>query len=322
MPWMRWGPGLPARQHRRALRLDRHHPQSRVALAQILADAGDRAPGSHAGDEHVHAAVQRPLDLRARRAPVGLRVGGVRELVGQEHVVLARHRARGLDGLAHAAERLGDVHARAIQPQQALALAAHALRQRQHQVIALGGAHERQRDPRVAARRLDDRRAPGLDPAFGLGGLDHRHADAVLDAAARVERLELGEQLDAVVRGGRALEHLRKPDQRRAPDELRNVDRDFGHRPDDNSGRRGARGLERPRSGAGASGRPADGRRKTPPAHHQLAFSPPAAAGFRDGARAGARDFAVAALGDLNSSPSVALAVTEYSLLALVVALR
>ena len=134
------------------------------------------------------------------RAPVGLGVGGVGELVGQEDVRLARHRARRLDRLAHPAERLGDVDARAVQPQQALALAAHPLRQREHELIALGGADERERDAGVAAGRLDDRGASRLDPPFGLGRLDHRDADAVLDAAAGVEGLELGEQLHAVLR--------------------------------------------------------------------------------------------------------------------------
>ena len=35
---------------------------------------------------------------------------------------------------------------------------------------------------------------PGSIAAFRLGGLDHRHADPVLDAAARVVGLELGEE--------------------------------------------------------------------------------------------------------------------------------
>ena len=89
--------------------------------------------------------------------------------------------ARGRHRLAHPAQRLGDVHTRAVQPQQALALAAHPLREREHELIALRGAHERERDAGVAAGRLDDRRAARLDPAVPLGGLDHRHADAVLD---------------------------------------------------------------------------------------------------------------------------------------------
>ena len=34
---------------------------------------------------------------------------------------------------------------------------------------------------------------PGLEQAGALGGLDHRQADPVLDRAARVEHLELGQ---------------------------------------------------------------------------------------------------------------------------------
>ena len=136
------------------------------------------------------------------RAPMRLWVGGIGELVGQEDVVARRHLLGRLDGLVHAAERLGDLEARAVERQQALALAAHALRQRQHQVVALGGTDERQRDPGVAAGRLDDRRAPWLDQALALGGLDHRQTDAILDAAARIERLDLRENLRAACPSG------------------------------------------------------------------------------------------------------------------------
>ena len=224
------GPGLSPGQHRGAARLDRDDPQPRVALAQVLAHAGDRAAGADAGDEGVHAAVEGTLDLRTGAAPVGLGVGGVRELVGQEHVLRARDRARGLDRLGHPPERLGHIHAGPVQAQQALALATHALGQGQNEVVSLGRTHEGERDARVAAGGLDDRRAARLDPAFRLRGLDHGHADAVLDASARVERLELGEQLYAVVGGRRALQHLGQSDQRRGTDKLRNVDRDSRHR--------------------------------------------------------------------------------------------
>ena len=203
MPWMRCGPGRPpestaepcgstATTRRLGLTCSRRYSPTPVIVPPVPTPATSTST--------------RPSSARAIsgpvRAPVGLGVGRVGELVGQEHVVVARHRPRRRDRLAHPADRLGDVHARAVQAQQALALAAHALRQRQHQLIALGGAHERERDARVAAGRLDDRRAARLDPAFRLGRLDHRHADAVLDAAARVERLELREQLDAVLAAG------------------------------------------------------------------------------------------------------------------------
>ena len=157
-------------------------------------------------------------------AVVRVRVGGVGELVGEPERVVARERLRGGDRLVHAAERLRDLELRAVEPQQPLALAAHALREREDQVVALGRADEGQRDAGVAARRLDDRGAPGLDPALGLGGLDHRDPDAVLDGAAGVEHLELGEQRCRRVRQQAGQLH-----HRRAADPVSNVDRDRGH---------------------------------------------------------------------------------------------
>ena len=200
--------------------------QRRVALLQVRAGAGDRAAGADAGDEVVDPAVERLPDLGPGRAAVRLGIGGVGELVGQPGVGLAGERLGGGDRLVHPAERLGDLHLRAVEAQQALALAAHALREREHEVVAAGGAHERERDPGVAAGGLDDRRAARLDDPLGLGGLDHRDADPVLDRSARVEHLELGEQLDALGRDPRQLHH------RRAADVIGNVDRDTGHSAD------------------------------------------------------------------------------------------
>ena len=233
MPWMRCGPALSPESTAEPLRLDGDHLQLRVdALAQVLADAGDRArpcrrpPRARRRGRRAPRSISGPV---VRRWASGL--AGLENWSGRNTSRLARHRARRLDGLAHAAERLGDVDPGAVEAQQALALAAHPLGQRQDEVIALGGADERERDAGVAAGRLDDRRAAGLDAPLGLGRLDHRDADPVLDAATRVERLELGEQLDARVGRRRALEHPGQADQRRIPDELRNVDRDSSHMP-------------------------------------------------------------------------------------------
>ena len=49
---------------------------------------------------------------------------------------------------------------------------------------------ERERDAGVAAGRLDDDGVLFEDAAL-LGVLDHRHADAVLDAAERIEKFAL-----------------------------------------------------------------------------------------------------------------------------------
>ena len=208
---------LAAGQHGGAARLDSDDVQVRVAPAQVLADAGDGAARPDARHEHVHTTVERARDLGTGPAPVRLGIGRVGELVGQEHVLARRHRACGVDRLVHAAERLGELDAGPIEPQQRLALAAHPVRKRQDQVVALGRAHERERDAGVAARRLHDRGAPRLDPPLRLGGLDHRDADSVLDAAARVEGLELGEQPYLGLRC-RPLEHGRDLHQRRVPD--------------------------------------------------------------------------------------------------------
>ena len=239
-------PGPAARDHggRRGLHGD--EAAARVALLEEATGAGERAAGADAGHQAVDLLVHRRPDLRARRAVVRLRVGGVGELVGKPDLAVARQRARRRDGLVHPAQRLGHLHLGAVQAQQALALAAHALRQREDQVVALGRADERQRDAGVAAGGLDDRRPSRLDPALGLGRLDHGHADPVLDRAAGVEHLELGEQLAALV-----ADEARELHHRGAADVIRNVDRNGPHCPHSLDGRpvlRCSTSLRRPRA--------------------------------------------------------------------------
>src|SRR5207249_3567415 len=85
---------------------------------------------------------------------------------------------------------------RAIGGQERAGLLAHGVGHREHEPVALDGRHQGQTDAGVAARRLDDRPAAGED-AVALRGLDHRPADAVLHAAARVQVLELRPHLRA-----------------------------------------------------------------------------------------------------------------------------
>ena len=109
-----------------------------VALLEPLAAAGDRAAGADAGDEHVDVAAGLLPDLLGRRAAVDLRVRRVAELVRDPGVVApAGDALGGLDRLVHPAHRLGDLDLGAVHPQQRLALAAHALRHRQHELVAL-----------------------------------------------------------------------------------------------------------------------------------------------------------------------------------------
>ena len=70
----------------------------------------------------------------------------------------------------------------------------------QDQPVAARGGDESERDAGVARGRLDQHRALA-NLALRLQRIDHRNADAVLDAADRIEEFELGEnvRLDAVL---------------------------------------------------------------------------------------------------------------------------
>jgi hypothetical protein len=150
---------------------------------------------------------------------VDLRVRGVRELVGDVGVVARAGEALGgLDRLVHPAHRLGDLDLGAVHLEKRLALPAHALGHRQHQVVAARRAHEGQRDPGIARGGLDDRGAARLDAPIALGGVDHRHPDPVLDAARGVVGLELAEQLGAALRCDAG-----EPHHRRAADDVGEV---------------------------------------------------------------------------------------------------
>src|SRR5206468_3977131 len=65
-------------------RFHRHDSNTRVLPLQYLADAGDGSAGAHAGDEHVHLAVRVFPDFAGGRLAMGLRVGGVAELVQRD----------------------------------------------------------------------------------------------------------------------------------------------------------------------------------------------------------------------------------------------
>jgi hypothetical protein len=106
------------------------------------------------------------------------------------------------DRALHPLLRRSQLQLRAEQLEHLAPLDRHALGHAQDQAVALGGGDEGQGDARVARGRLDQGGA-GLQPALRLELLDHRHADAVLDAAHRVEELELGDDLRLRLQLGR-----------------------------------------------------------------------------------------------------------------------
>ena len=139
-----------------------------------------------------------PPQLRPGRVVVRLRVGRVRVLVGLERAGdLLRQAIRdavvGLRGVGIDVGRR-DHDLGAVGAQQIDLLARHLVRHDRDHAIALQARGDRQARAGVAGRGLDDR-AAGTQAAVLLGGLDQADRDAVLDRAARVEELHLGDEL-------------------------------------------------------------------------------------------------------------------------------
>ena len=106
----------------------------------------------------------------------------------------------------------------AVDRHQTPPLDAHRLGHGEDQPVALQGADQGQSDARISARGFDDR-CPGAEdtPRFGL--LDHGQCHAVLDAAGRVERLDLGHDAG---HGAGLTAQAGEFDQRGAADEFQN----------------------------------------------------------------------------------------------------
>jgi hypothetical protein len=184
-----------AGEDRRVVGLDDDDPGPRGSRLEHAGDALERAAGAEAGDPVVEPELGEVLqDLDRRRARVDLGVGLVLELAGHEPAVrvgqllrLAEHADAGLDGGSE--HDLGPVEAHEL-----AALDAERLRHDDDQGIAALRADHGQPDPGVPARGLDDGLA-GPQGARAFGGLDDAERQPILDRAARVHALQLGEQV-------------------------------------------------------------------------------------------------------------------------------
>ena len=119
----------------------------------------------------------------------------------------------------------------AVGPQEGLLLDRLLVGHDEDAAVALERGGDGQAVAGVAGRRLDDG-AARLEQALALGRLDHRQADAVLDRAARVEHLELGQEERLALGRTQVAGDPADPDERRVADQVE--DRlgvsDGGHR--------------------------------------------------------------------------------------------
>src|SRR6478609_13704 len=216
--------GRSAVQDRRFGRLHSDDLHARLALFQYLADAGDRPAGADAGDQDVDSAVGVVPDFHGGRAAVNLGVGLVGELPGEYRAgTLLCDVRRLVHGALHTQWTRRQDQFGTVGTEQGSSLLGHGFGHGQDHVVATGGTDERERDPGVAARRLDD------GPArWQLAGtfrcVDDGDPDPVLDRTGRVVELQLGH--DGCIQ---SLRQLVQPDERGVADQLRDVVVDLCH---------------------------------------------------------------------------------------------
>jgi hypothetical protein len=186
--------GVKIVMQQRADRIDADHFDLRILLLEEAPGAADRPAGAHPGDKDADAPAGLPPEFRAGGLVVRLGVGRVPVLAGQDSVRRlfgqpARDRIIGarivwLDGGGR------DDDSRAEGAQQANLLIAHLVGHDEDRLVTLECGGDREADAGVAARALDDRTA-WPQPALALGRRDHGQPNAILDAAAGVEELDL-----------------------------------------------------------------------------------------------------------------------------------
>ena len=138
------------------------------------------------------------------RLVVRFGVGGVRVLIGLEAArdllgEPVRDRVVAL-GRVRVDRGRRDDDLGAVRAEHRDLLLAHLVGHDEDAAVAAQRRRHRETDAGVARGRLDDR-AAGPKATVLLGGLDHREADAVLHRAARIQVLELREQLGPARRG-------------------------------------------------------------------------------------------------------------------------
>jgi len=144
---------------------------------------------------------------------VNFRIGGIVELLRDPGIRrFLRQRFCAGNRALHAFRTGRQDEFRAQHRQQRAPFQRHRFGHGKNQLVPFRGGDERQRDAGVAARGLDDDGFLFENTAL-LGILNHRHADAVLDAAERVEKFALEQN-----RGRHAGGDLIQFDQRGVPD--------------------------------------------------------------------------------------------------------
>ena len=189
--------GVPAGEEGGFGGLNRDDTHVRVLALEDLRHARNRSARAHAGHENVDLAVSVRPNLFARVRDVCRGVRGVCELGGDDRAGPLGGDVLGFgNGCGHAALGVGEDEFGAEGAHDRSALHRHGGWHDDHDLVAARRADHGQGDSRVARRRLDDGTA-GAEGSRRLSGIDDRAGDAVLDRGSRVERLNLGDHVNA-----------------------------------------------------------------------------------------------------------------------------
>ena len=220
------GTGLALGQQGGTGGLHGHHFGLGVLTLQVFPHAGHRAAGAHTGNEKIHLAVGILVDLRARGLKMGLGVGGVGELAGDEAAGDPGGQLPGLfHGPGHALGPLGEHQLRPVGLDQLAALHAHGVRHDDDELIPPGRRHRGQADARIAGGGLN-KGGPGLQSPGSFRLINDALGDPVLYRPGRIQIFQLGK--DGGLQVFR-LFNVCKLQQGRAANKLVGRGVDFGH---------------------------------------------------------------------------------------------
>ena len=205
-------PSAATRVHRSlGVRTDDLHV--RVHPLEVASDPGDGAAGADAGDEVRDAAAGLAPNLGTGRAFVFGRIVRVRILVRAERI---RRLARQAIGHGVVAGRIigrhgrrAHDHLRAVGTKERHLLRTHLVGHDKNALIPALRGHDRETYPGIPRSGLHDR-AAGLEEPVPLGRVDHRYRRPILDAASRIESLDLGDEITLQVTAEATHAHHRR----------------------------------------------------------------------------------------------------------------
>mmetsp|Transcript_25065 Transcript_25065/g.45391 ORF Transcript_25065/g.45391 Transcript_25065/m.45391 type:complete len:260 (+) Transcript_25065:146-925(+) len=213
------GPWLAAGEDRRLGGLDGDKLDIGVTLLEEATSAGDSATGANASNEVVNLAVSALPNFGTSGFVVDFRIVGVGKLLKHVSVRSGSDKLLGLlNSTFHALSGVRKDELGTEGAEEDAALKGHGSRHGQDKLVATRRSDKGETNASVAAGGLDEGSLAGSNKTILLCGLNHAIADPVLNGAARLHNLKLGDDFTIA-----SFVNLVKVYHRRVADQLRNI---------------------------------------------------------------------------------------------------